>query len=88
MTTHLVDRPPGRAWWPACHRRHIPVLATLALLLVMYGIGVSQYQAFSNVQVIFNVFIDNGFLLVVAVGHDLRDPHRRHRPVGRLGGRR
>ncbi|MEU7925528.1 galactofuranose ABC transporter, permease protein YjfF [Micromonospora sp. NPDC049801] len=49
-------------------RRQVPVLATLALLLVMYGIGVSQYTAFSNVQVIFNVFIDNGFLLVVAVG--------------------
>jgi ribose/xylose/arabinose/galactoside ABC-type transport system permease subunit len=49
-------------------RRQVPVLATLALLLVMYGIGVSQYTAFSNVQVIFNVFIDNGFLLVVAIG--------------------
>ncbi|MFG1651661.1 galactofuranose ABC transporter, permease protein YjfF [Micromonospora sp. NPDC049275] len=49
-------------------RKQIPVLATLALLLVMYAIGVSQYTAFSNVQVIFNVFIDNGFLLVVAVG--------------------
>ncbi|BCJ68171.1 galactofuranose ABC transporter, permease protein YjfF [Polymorphospora rubra] len=48
--------------------RHVPVLATLALLLVMYGIGVSQYRAFSNVQVVFNIFIDNGFLLVVAVG--------------------
>ncbi|GIJ20678.1 sugar ABC transporter permease [Micromonospora lutea] len=46
----------------------MPVLATLALLLVMYGIGVSQYRAFSNIQVIFNVFIDNGFLLVIAVG--------------------
>ena len=44
------------------------MLATLVLLLVMYGIGVSQYQAFANVQVVFNVFIDNGFLLVVAVG--------------------
>jgi simple sugar transport system permease protein len=44
------------------------VLATLTLLLVMYGIGVSQYRAFSSPQVIFNVFIDNGFLLVVAVG--------------------
>lgn len=49
-------------------RRHVPVLATLALLLVMYAVGVSQYRAFSNVQVVFNVFIDNGFLLVVAVG--------------------
>lgn len=58
----------GRSWRPTLPRRHVPVLATLALLLVMYGIGVSQYRAFSNVQVVFNVFIDNGFLLVVAVG--------------------
>ena len=34
----------------------------------MYSIGASSYQAFSNGQVILNVFIDNGFLLVVAVG--------------------
>ncbi|MGV9763778.1 galactofuranose ABC transporter, permease protein YjfF [Micromonospora tulbaghiae] len=58
----------GRSWRPSLPRRHVPVLATLALLLVMYGIGVSQYRDFSNVQVVFNVFIDNGFLLVVAVG--------------------
>ncbi|SBT66011.1 monosaccharide ABC transporter membrane protein, CUT2 family (TC 3.A.1.2.-) [Micromonospora sediminicola] len=57
-----------RSWRPGLPRRHVPVLATLALLLVMYGIGVSQYRAFSNVQVVFNVFIDNGFVLVVAVG--------------------
>ena len=55
----LAYRPP---------RRYVPVLATLLLLLVMYTIGVSQYRAFSDVQVIFNVFIDNGFLLIVAVG--------------------
>ncbi|MET7834775.1 MULTISPECIES: galactofuranose ABC transporter, permease protein YjfF [Micromonospora] len=58
----------ARSWRPGLPRRHVPVLATLALLLVMYGIGVSQYRAFSNVQVVFNVFIDNGFVLVVAVG--------------------
>ncbi|MDG4808881.1 sugar ABC transporter permease YjfF [Micromonospora sp. WMMD1120] len=65
MTTGSLTVPRTRLRLP---RRQIPVLATLALLLVMYGIGVSQYTAFSNVQVIFNVFIDNGFLLVVAVG--------------------
>jgi galactofuranose transport system permease protein len=58
----------GRGWRPTLPRRHVPVLATLALLLVMYGVGVSQYRAFSNIQVVFNVFIDNGFLLVIAVG--------------------
>jgi simple sugar transport system permease protein len=63
MTTLPMTRPRNRA--PS---RFIPVLATLALLLVMYTIGVSQYRAFSGPQVIFNVFIDNGFLLVAAVG--------------------
>ncbi|TDC00999.1 sugar ABC transporter permease YjfF [Micromonospora fluostatini] len=67
MTTTPLAARVDRAWWRV-PPRHVPVLATLALLLVMYGIGVSQYRAFSNVQVVFNIFIDNGFLLVVAVG--------------------
>jgi simple sugar transport system permease protein len=49
-------------------QRYVPVLATLALLLVMYSIGAGRYRSFSNGQVFLNVFIDNGFLLVVAVG--------------------
>ncbi|WP_326559319.1 galactofuranose ABC transporter, permease protein YjfF [Micromonospora sp. NBC_01796] len=65
MTSGSITARPS---WIRLPRKQVPVLATLALLLVMYGIGVSQYRAFSNVQVIFNIFIDNGFLLVVAVG--------------------
>ncbi len=57
----------GRPWW-RLPQRHVPALATLALLLVMYAVGVSQYRAFSNAQVVFNIFIDHGFVLVVAVG--------------------
>jgi ribose/xylose/arabinose/galactoside ABC-type transport system permease subunit len=49
-------------------RRHIPVLATLALLAMMYGIGVFNYDNFSDTQVLLNVFVDNAFLLVVAAG--------------------
>jgi len=49
-------------------RRHIPVLATLALLALMYGIGVGNYDNFSDTQVLLNVFVDNAFLLVVAAG--------------------
>ncbi|MGK5740332.1 galactofuranose ABC transporter, permease protein YjfF [Micromonospora sp. URMC 103] len=66
-TTSLTGRLARPASWRV-PRRQVPVLVSLALLLVMYGIGVSQYRAFSNIQVIFNVFIDSGFLLVVAVG--------------------
>ncbi|MFJ6194742.1 galactofuranose ABC transporter, permease protein YjfF [Micromonospora sp. NPDC092111] len=67
MTTTSLATRAGRPWWRV-PQRQVPVLATLVLLLVMYAVGVSQYRAFSNVQVVFNVFIDNGFLLVVAVG--------------------
>ncbi|MFC4590747.1 galactofuranose ABC transporter, permease protein YjfF [Sphaerisporangium corydalis] len=48
--------------------RYVPVLATLALLAVMYGAGALRYEAFGDGQVILNVFVDNAFLLVVAVG--------------------
>jgi galactofuranose transport system permease protein len=49
-------------------RRHVPVLATLALLALMYGLGTANYENFSDTQVLLNVFVDNAFLLVVAVG--------------------
>jgi ribose/xylose/arabinose/galactoside ABC-type transport system permease subunit len=49
-------------------RRHIPVLATLALLVLMYAIGTANYDNFSDTQVLLNVFVDNAFLLVVAAG--------------------
>jgi ribose/xylose/arabinose/galactoside ABC-type transport system permease subunit len=48
--------------------KHIPVLATLALLIVMYSIGVYNYESFGDTQVFLNIFVDNAFLLVVAVG--------------------
>ncbi|WP_371785829.1 galactofuranose ABC transporter, permease protein YjfF [Streptosporangium subroseum] len=57
--------------WPGLRRpqrKYIPVLATLSLLAVMYGVGAVRYEAFSDGQVILNVFVDNAFLLVVAAG--------------------
>jgi ribose/xylose/arabinose/galactoside ABC-type transport system permease subunit len=49
-------------------RKYVPVLGTLVLLCVMYAIGIANYENFYNTQVLLNIFIDNGFLLVVAVG--------------------
>jgi simple sugar transport system permease protein len=50
--------------------RRLPVLLTLFLLLVMYGFGASryQYENFLDPQVIYQLFIDNGYLLVAAIG--------------------
>jgi galactofuranose transport system permease protein len=49
-------------------RKYVPVLGTLVLLCVMYAIGIVNYENFYNTQILLNIFIDNAFLLVVAVG--------------------
>jgi ribose/xylose/arabinose/galactoside ABC-type transport system permease subunit len=43
-------------------------LVTVVLLLAMLGIGGSAYPGFLSEQVVFNLLIDNAFLLVLAVG--------------------
>ena len=48
--------------------RYVPVLVTLALLVAMFAAGSARYEGFASGQVVLNVFIDNAFLLVVAVG--------------------
>nr|WP_312034590.1 galactofuranose ABC transporter, permease protein YjfF [Actinoplanes sp. TBRC 11911] len=49
-------------------RKYVPVLGTLVLLCIMYGIGIANYENFYNTQILLNIFIDNAFLLVVAIG--------------------
>jgi ribose/xylose/arabinose/galactoside ABC-type transport system permease subunit len=41
---------------------------TVVLLLAMLGIGGAAYPGFLSEQVVFNLLIDNAFLLVVAIG--------------------
>ncbi len=43
-------------------------LVTVALLIAMLGIGGYAYPGFLSTQVIFNLLIDNAFLLVLAIG--------------------
>ena len=43
-------------------------LVTVILLVAMLGIGGAVYPGFLSLQVIFNLLIDNAFLLVIAVG--------------------
>ncbi|MGW2401058.1 galactofuranose ABC transporter, permease protein YjfF [Kitasatospora sp. NPDC001664] len=49
-------------------RGQLPVLVTSVLLVVMFAVGSVNYQGFFSGQVLLNLLIDNGFLLVVAVG--------------------
>ncbi|TXS61211.1 sugar ABC transporter permease YjfF, partial [Streptomyces sp. sk2.1] len=63
------SRTPGRAARILADRR-LPVLVTAGLFLVMYAVGLSRYQnyGFAETQVFLNLFIDNSYLLVAAVG--------------------
>ena len=48
--------------------KYVPILTTLALLVSMFSVGAVRYPGFASGQVFLNLFIDNSFLLVVAVG--------------------
>ncbi len=50
--------------------KRLPVLVTAILFLAMFAGGASRYQNqnFLSAQVIANLFIDNGYLLVAAIG--------------------
>lgn len=67
-TLTTMERVRSRARLPHVRSSFVPVIATLTLLAFMYGVGVVRYPAFGDAQVLLNVFIDNAFLLVVAVG--------------------
>ncbi|GGO04291.1 sugar ABC transporter permease [Microbispora rosea subsp. aerata] len=49
-------------------QKYVPVLVTACLFVAMFVAGGVRYDNFATGQIILNVFIDNAFLLVVAVG--------------------
>jgi len=48
--------------------RYTSVLVTLVLLITMFIVGSSRYRNFASGQNVLNLFIDNAFLIVLAVG--------------------
>lgn len=72
-TTQSPTAPDSRAPSKAARLlgdRRLPVVATALLFLAMYIGGLTRYQyyGFTEPQVFLNLFIDNGYLLVAAVG--------------------
>ncbi|MEV8230258.1 galactofuranose ABC transporter, permease protein YjfF [Streptomyces sp. NPDC079167] len=53
---------------PRLPQRFLPVVATLVVFAVTFGVGSVRYQDFASGQVVANLFIDNAFLIVLAVG--------------------
>lgn len=50
------------------NRKLLPVLVTFGLLAIMIAIGSFRYTGFFSTQVLFNLLIDNAFLIITAIG--------------------
>jgi simple sugar transport system permease protein len=48
--------------------RHLPLLVTVTLFVAMFGAGSLLFDGFFSLQVFLNLFIDNAFLAITAVG--------------------
>lgn len=48
--------------------RSLPLIITVSLFALLYGFGGFSYTGFFSLQVFLNLLIDNGFLIVVAIG--------------------
>ena len=70
MSTATVPNPSTwdrvRTYSPASG--YLPVLATFALFIGMFGIGGIRYDGFFDWQVFLSLLLDNSFLIVLAVG--------------------
>ncbi|GAB2841058.1 sugar ABC transporter permease YjfF [Actinocorallia aurea] len=64
MTASVLRRPASLP----LRRRHVPVLVTLGLFVLAFAIGAVRYDNFGTPQVFLDLFIDNSFLIVVALG--------------------
>lgn len=48
--------------------KYIPLLITLLLFLALFIAGSLMYPSFCSLQVFFNLFIDNAYLIILAIG--------------------
>jgi ribose/xylose/arabinose/galactoside ABC-type transport system permease subunit len=65
----LAERTVGqRRTWNLTSARVLPVLATFVLFVAMFAVGSIRYDNFFSLQVLLNLFIDNAYLIVLAVG--------------------
>jgi len=48
--------------------KQLPLVATFTLFIMMFVFGSMRYTGFLSTQVFLNLFIDNAFLIIVAVG--------------------
>ncbi len=50
------------------NQKNIPILATIAVFFLIYAIGGFMYSGFFSLRVFANLFIDNAFIGIIAIG--------------------
>ncbi len=50
------------------NQKNIPLLATIAVFFIIYAIGGFMYSGFFSLRVFVNLFIDNAFVGIIAIG--------------------
>lgn len=50
------------------NRKFIPLTITCCLFFLLFGIGSVQFEGFGSARVFFNLFSDNAFLIIAAIG--------------------
>lgn len=50
------------------NRKYIPLAVTLSLFFLLFGLGAIKFDGFGSAPVFFNLFTDNAFLIIAAVG--------------------
>jgi ribose/xylose/arabinose/galactoside ABC-type transport system permease subunit len=58
----------GSRVWRSPIRRYTPIIVTAAILVALFAAGSLRYRGFFSGQVVLNLFVDNAFLIVLAVG--------------------
>jgi galactofuranose transport system permease protein len=53
---------------PRLNQKYIPIFATIAVFLIIYLAGSMMYSNFFSLRVFVNLFIDNAFVGVIAIG--------------------
>ncbi|RCX14847.1 monosaccharide ABC transporter membrane protein (CUT2 family) [Anaerobacterium chartisolvens] len=53
---------------PQLSSKHVPLAITVLLFVVLFTAGAVKYPAFLSMQVFFNLFIDNAYLIILAIG--------------------
>ena len=68
MSQTIVGRPAATRTWRSPIRRYTPIIVTAAILIALFAGGSLRYRGFFSGQVVLNLFVDNAFLIVLAVG--------------------